>query len=521
MNNSIKKTDRFVSVLGLTVVASALLLSGCASLAPEALKPAEIATTVEADKSALTQGIEPLSGPLSLEEAIARAIKYNADRRFKAMEEAVAYGNFEVGTFDMLPKVVASAGYRERDKDLITRSKDSVTGAPSLANPFISSSRDATTTDLGFSWSLLDFGQSYYAARQNADRVLIAAERRRKALHTLIQDVRTAYWRVVAAQQLSTALRVSIAEAEGALKDARKAEDEKIRSPLEPLRYQRQLLENLRLLETIEQELSTARIELASLTVLPLAREIKVVAPTSQVNTQWLNLPLEQMEEHALQRNPDLREGMYNARIARQETRRALLRIFPGLSFNYGYKSSDDSYLINQNWTEAGAQISFNLLGLLSAPAQMRLADAGVALADQKRMATQMAILTQLHIARLQYASAAHQFERADAIARVDSRIASHIANQEQAEKQSKLERVSQQTASILSQLRRYQALSNAQAAASRLQSTLGLEPAAIVVAADAAPLAELTATVAAALKGWDEGKLPTPAPTDADGTAE
>jgi outer membrane protein TolC len=47
-------------------------------------------------------------------------------------------------------------------------------------------------------------------------------------------------------------------------------------------------------------------------------------------------------------RNPDLREGMYNARIAQQETRRALLKLFPGLSFNYGFKHSNDDFLIHQ-----------------------------------------------------------------------------------------------------------------------------------------------------------------------------
>jgi len=198
---------------------------------------------------------------------------------------------------------------------------------------------------------------------------------------------------------------------------------------------------------------------------------------------------------------------MYNARIAQQETRRALLRLFPGISFNYALKNSNDSFLINQSWNEAGAQISFNLLGLLAAPAQMRLADAGVALADQKRISTQMAVLTQLHIARLQYANASRQFERADAIADVDTRIAEHIVNQEKAEKQTKLERVSQQTASILSVLRRYQALSNAQAAASRLQATLGLEP--LIEGSDRMPLKDLSAAVAQSLQSWEAGKLP------------
>lgn len=409
---------------------SALLLSGCVALQPQALKPSEIAATVHADRAALAEGVEPLNGPLTLDEAIARAIKHNAESRYQAMEEAVAYGTFEVGRFDMLPQLLASAGYRDRDEDLITRSTDSVTGQPSLANPYISSERQALTTGLGFSWSLLDFGQSYFAARQNADRALIAGERRRKALHTLIQNVRTAYWRAVAAQRLAEPLRVGIANARAALADARQAEQEGLRSPLEPLLYQRQLLGNLRLLDAVQQDLSTARIQLASLTGLPPGQALRVAESDATLNAQLLDLPVEQLEEYALQQNPDLHEGIYGTRIARDETRRVLLRLFPDLSFGYSTHYSSDDYLINRHWNEASVQLSYNLLGLLSLPARKRFAEAGVALADQKRMATQMAVLTQLHVARLQYAGAAYQFQWADAIAQVDTRIATHTTHQ-------------------------------------------------------------------------------------------
>ena len=496
-------TSRWVLV---PVVGATMLLGACASLKPEALTPAEIAQTVQADRAEARRDVEPLNGELSLEEAIARAIKYNADRRLRAMEEAVATGVLEVSNYDMLPQVVASAGYRQRDKNLLTLSQDLSTGE-TIGGQTISSSRSATTADLGFSWSLLDFGQSYYAARQNADRVLVAGERRRKALHTLVQDVRTAFWRTACAQTLGSELRQAIAEAEDAVKDAQRAEKDGLRSPLEPLRYQLQLMENLRLLESIEQELSTARIELASLANLPLSQDFRVVEPEAGINTAWLDVPTEKMEEHALMQNADLREGMYNARIARAETRRVLLKLFPGVSFNYSHRHSSDRYLINQTWNETGAQLSLDLLGLLSTPARMRLTEAGVALADQKRMATQMAVLTQLHIARLQYGNAARQFERADGIAAVNSRITEHVVNQANAAKLSRQERVAQQTSGILSLLRRYQALANAQAAASRLQATLGLEPRFDTAAH--VPLAVLSSSVGDSLKSWSTGQLP------------
>lgn len=491
--------------LGLLASCAVLLLSGCATTRVEPLSAAELVTVSAADRARAQQDVEPIGKTLTLPEAIARAVKYNLVRRTRQMEEALAQGQLDAGKYDMLPKLVASAGYRDRNKDLISRSTDSVTGEPSLAHPFISSDRSATTTSLSFTWSLLDFGQSYYASRQNADRVLIAAEHRRKALHNLVQDVETAFWRAASAQKLRSQVRTTVAAAKDALAEARAASKEGVRNPLDALRYQRQVLENLRLLESIEQELSTARIELASLINAPLGGEITVAEPAENVADRWQGVSVEKMEEMVIANNAELRESFYNARVARLETRRAMLKLFPGLSFNYGANGSDDSYLIHQHWTEAGAQISFNLLGALSAPAQMRLADAGVAVADQRRMMTQMIVLTQMHLARLQYHNALEQFERADSIWQVDRDIAAQVANRAEAQTQSKLELVANQAAAILSQLRRYQALAQFEAAASRLQATLGLEPA--LADASRTPLPELTRSIETTLRQWQAGQ--------------
>ncbi len=81
------------------------------------------------------------------------------------------------------------------------------------------------------------------------------------------------------------------------------------------------------------------------------------------------------------------------------------------------------------------------------------------------------------------------------------------VSARAKAESQSQQEKVAQQTATILSTLRRYQALSNAQAAASRLQATLGLEPA--LTAAQTMPLAEVVKAVDQSLKTWEAAELP------------
>ena len=459
----------------LALAASALVLTGCATITPEPLNSQSLRTA--SDQQALRKDVEPIAAPLTLEEALARGLKYNMDRRVRMMEESLAMGQLDVAKFDMLPRLVANAGYSWRNNDRVSRGFDSVTRGPSNNNS-VSSDREHQTTSLDFSWSLLDLGMGYYGSRQAADRMLVAGERRRKAMHLLMQDVRTAYWRAASAQLLREDVKKTIALAESALADSRTAEFERVRNPIDALRYQRQLLENLRLLESIEQELSSAQVELASLINAPMGQPIPLaLSQVSNVGAQALAVPLARMEEAALVNNPDLRENHYNARIAREEVRRTLVRLFPNLSFNYGLKYDSDSYLVNRNWQEAGLNLSFNLFNLLTGPTQVKLAEAGVALADQRRVATHLAVLTQVHLARLNLANARGQFDRADAIYTTDNKIAEVSRNRLQAQAQSKLDAVSNETAAILSLLRRYQALAQVHAAENRLMATLGLEP--------------------------------------------
>lgn len=444
-----------------------------------------------------------------MDEAIARTLKYNLERRTRLMEEALAINQFDATSWDMLPRVMTNAGYTWRNKELITNSEDSVTGRPSLANPYISSERSHAAYDLGLTWNMLDFGLSYITAKQAADRVNIAVERRRKAMHTLIQDVRTAFWRTASAQKLRNDVKMTVNLAEGALADARKAEAERLRSPVDALRYQRQLLENLRLLESIEQELSSGRIELASLINAPLDQEFEVQEPADQADGSLLDTPVERMEELAITQNADIREQFYNSRIAVEETRRTLLRLFPNLSFNYDLRYDTDRFLINNRWNDAGLHLSYNLMNLLSASSQKKLAEAGVKLADQRRIAAQMSVLTQVHLARLQYQIAYRQYLRADAIWQADAKISEHVRNRQAAEAQSMLEQVANSTTAILSLLRRYQSLSQLQGAGSKLQATMGLEPA--LGSVTDLSLQDLTREVGQSLRNWNQG-LQTPA---------
>lgn len=479
---------------------AALSLSACTTISPQQLSEQALLEQGQADRQNAQAAVEPISGLLTIEQAVARALKYNLERRTRLMEEALALRQLQVSHYDMLPKLLAQSGYSWRDNDKISQSRNNETGELSPSQ-FVSQERTHTLSSLGASWNLLDFGVGYYNTRQQADRLLIAGEKRRKAMHVLMQDVRSAFWRAASAQKLRSEVRASIVLAEQALADSRTAEAERLRNPIDALRYQRQVLENLRLLEAIDQELSSAELELAALINAPLGQPLRLAEPDFQASRQALEVPAERMEEVAMAANADVREQHYNARIAREETRKALVRLFPNLSFNYSLNYDTDSYLVNSDWNEAGVQLSFNLFNLFTGPAQLKLAEAGVALADQRRVAVQMATLAQTHLARLQLANALTQFERADAIWDTDQRINSHMQNRQISQMQSQLDIVANQTTAILSLLRRYQALAQVQSAEARLQATLGVEPQ--IGSVDELSLEQLTRDIIDSQRSW------------------
>lgn len=492
----------------LATSAAAILMVGCASLNPEALSQQEIQAKSQSDLQKRIAEVAPISGAITLEEAIARALKYNLDHRAKSLEMALASGQLEAGKFDMLPRLLANAGYFSRDSDLVRRSQD--VNGNTYDNRYVSSERNHATQDLTLSWSMLDFGASYYSAKQNADRLLIATERRRKSMHTLIQNVRTTYWRALAAQTLSQRVSVAITEAEAALKDSRGMQAAKVRSPGESLRFQRTLLDNLRQLEALQRELGTAKVELASLIGAAPGSVLILTEPTD-AEPQALGMSLQAMEAQALMQNADLREAHYNVRIAANDTRKAILKLMPGISFDYGTRRDDDRFLVDQHWQEASMRVSLNLFNLLSAPSQKRAAEAAESVMQARRMALQMAVFTQVHLSWHQYDDAVRQYQRAHAIADVDNQLAQIAGGQEQSQMAGRLDRISADVISILSSARRYQSMARVQEALSRVQSTLGMEPE--VGSLDELDLPTLQKTMDQSLKNWNMQMQVKPAP--------
>ncbi|NVK01384.1 MAG: TolC family protein [Oceanospirillaceae bacterium] len=485
--------------LRLTMIAASIALAGC-SVSPQQLSMQEMRDINSADRAASVELAEPVVGVLTIEEAIARALKYNLDQRVKMLEQSLKSGELEAGKYDMLPKLLANAGYDWRDSFSHRYTAPFATpgAVDKTGMPDVSVDPEHGTWDLQLSWNILDFGASYYTAKQNADKLLIANEKRRRAMHTLVQNVRKAYWRAVAAESLSTRVADTIKDAERALAQSEQLASERVSSPDESLRYQRNLLENLRLMESVQRELASARIELSQLMGMLPGTKFELVEPKAELAT--INASVEEMEARALIQNADLREQFFNARIAVEDTRKAILKLLPGISFDYGTYYDTDRYLVNDNWRAAGVSVSYNLFNLLSANSRMEAADKNEALANARRMALQMSVLTQVHLSIHNYNDAMRQFQRADQIFNVDKQLEEIVRGRFAGNMASEQTKISANVTTILSELRRYQAMSKFQEATGQLQASMGMEPA--IGSIDEITLGDLTEQVGAWMQG-------------------
>ncbi|WP_236783998.1 TolC family protein [Azospirillum humicireducens] len=491
------------SVVPATVLAASLLAAGCA-VKPEPLTAEENLARVRKDLGVVLAPQEPLTKAVSMDEAMARAIKYNLDERVKLMEVAVATDQLELSRYDMLPRVVAAAGYVGRNNDAGSESLNLATGRRT-GESTTATDKHRRTGDLAFTWNVLDFGVSYLRARQNANLVLIADERRRRVVQGIMQDVRTAYWRAVAAERLLKRLAPVEKRVEGARRDARTLEALRVQAPLQALNYTRSLVETLRQLQSLRRELVAAKSQLGALMGLPPGEPFEIELPPAGVMKAppKLDVAVEALETYALLNRPELLEESYNQRISADETWRSLLKLLPGIDVNSALRYDSNSFLLNQRWADYGARISWNLINLISAPATKSYAEAQEELVAFRRQALSMAVLSQVHVAVLQFQELKQEFALTAEQADLDTRIRSQYTNVGEAGQVGELGVIQSEVTALLSDLRRDLVLADLHNAYARVMVSAGVDPLPETMAADDLPT--LTQAVAKGLSSWQE----------------
>ncbi|WP_072322221.1 TolC family protein [Luteibacter sp. UNCMF366Tsu5.1] len=455
-------------------LAIAVFLTGCGAVKPKPLTHDEIATRVKNDQQAMYKGQEAVTAPLTLSDVMARSLKYNLDYRLKLMETALSRGLLDVSELDMLPKLMTDAGYRWRSNDSGGTSIGIQDRVVSL-RPSTSEERVHYLADATLSWDVLDFGLSYYRAKQQADDVNTTDERRRKVLQNIVQDVRDAYWRALGAQRLLGETQALADNIQAALEKTRQAERAGVLPPVEGLEYQRALLDAMTLVNEKRQEMEFAKRELAALMSLPPGTDF-TLADATETNLSQVPGNLDQLEQMALEQRPELREEDYKTRIDAIETKKQIAALFPNLNLFGGVGYDSNKYLYNENWAQGGVSMSMNLFRLAGIPAIKRTNKARMEVDDARRMALSMAILTQVRVSVERYKLAVYDHQLAQESAQVDQRLASVARAGSSNQLTSELETLRTQARSMVSRFQEASSYAAAQSAYGRVLNSVGID---------------------------------------------
>ena len=442
----------FLRGLLVMVLLASVFLSAC-SLQPEAYSEGQMLTLAETDQRVIMEGVPPLSrdGKLGLEEAIMRALMFDLDQRLALSENIVAERERVLAAVSMLPDITATGNFYDRSNYSASSSMSYKSRQQSL-EPSYSSNPDRQWGNLEFSWSILDCGLSYFRAKQQADRVLITLERRRRAMNTIVKDVIVTYYRAAAAQQYLGGITTLIGEAEKALQFYRRIEKEHAEPLPLVLEKQRSLINVIAGLKRIESNLKQSKVQLAALCNLPLHEACTLTSkpmPLPDMRQQIADLEL-----LGLYRRPELREEHYQERIDVAGVKQEILKMFPAIRILGSFNLDANPYLVNAQWWEAGLNASVSLLKLAAVgPAGKKSAEARQELSQMRRLALSMATLVQINLSRNQYAIALEELHTADSLRDVEERLLKQVREEAAAGSEGRLALVLQEAQTVSSKL--------------------------------------------------------------------
>ncbi len=476
----------------------AFLIASCGSTQLGTISGEQIMKDVRSGLGNEIKLQEPIVSALTLEESIARALKYNLKQRLGALNEALNQNQYRVAQAAMLPSVVASMDYKNRSKYDISDSKNVEDGSVTDGTT-ISRSRSSLSSGLTASWNILDFGLSYVRAKQAGDRVLIAAERRRKVTHELVNEVQSSYWRAYAAQELEDRVKKTQIRVSDSKRNLEAVLAGKLDKPIDVLRDLREILSLELQLKNISRELVENKTRLASLMgMLPNARYS--LAP-SDTQLAKIVVDYKQLENYALQNRTELREDEYNIRISRNEVTAAMLGMLPGINLSVGLNGTNDNLVKNQSWVNSSLSIGWNLMNLVTGPRQADLAKVQLDVAKARKLVVGSAVLMSVRLSWLDYWESLKSYRAVAELQDVEDQLIEKIRAQAKSKNISPVDEIRADISNLVNVLRHSFAFADVKNAQNRLLLSIAYDPSSEIN--EDADLQEVTADVKAVMGDW------------------
>jgi hypothetical protein len=463
------------------------LVSACSSTAPKKATYTEWDRAIRVDTDLHNMfGASPtkINEPIDMYMAMSLAIKSNYTLRVVEYEKALKRAR--LSSKDMMPEVVAQAGYTNSSSTLLETDliEDQKLKSNQIAN-------ERVNTELKLAWNILDLGSSYYQANSKNTELYVQHEKSRKVIHNLLQAVRVAYWKALNAQRLIPVVDTMIESITLQVDELNSVERENkiagIKTPTDKLIKKRNYILAANELKEVKLTLESSEVELASLMGLHPATEYKLVGiQYGNFSLPEVRTDLSKLEWLALMNRPEIRQKEVSDDI------KNIKKSFKKYA-NVSYE--DNPKLYNKVWSKKAKKIGMELFEDRRNPNNQTYS-------DLQRQRMSMVILSQLYVAWGRYLSAYEDYQIKEELANVSEDIAHNVANKFKYSDAT----LAESAKSIIYEVQASLAYANLQEALGNLYVTIGL---------DALPnyminekLSKIAISLRETMEKWSEGSF-------------
>jgi len=399
----------------LCVLCSLLVLAGCH---PKTYTEPELAIQREQNARSDLKTIMPPTSinfeqPLSLEDVIHIGLRNNLELRIAQLNKDIQNKETLTNRLKMLPGLNAGATYEYRDrlrKSDVYNWKDEV----DQKDYTVSELKDSFKADLTLTWNVLDTVLAYVNAGASSMQEQAMDKRMRRQAQLLGLDIYKAYWQAAAVEDALDYVHA----VEKRLKVVKSKIDESVAARdidrMDATEASLRLKELELTIRQLQANLSSARLELSRLMGLNQNVQYTLARPPIKPIVAALphtkDLDIDLLEEYGLTHRPDLFETDINVMIRKQEAKNAFLRLFPGIRFFAGTHYDMNRLLLENTWNTVGAGLGMDLLSIPATYAALQGHEKAVDMAEANRLMMTVGVITQIHIALLEYAIKVDRF---------------------------------------------------------------------------------------------------------------
>lgn len=422
-----------------------------------------------------------LSHPLTLNEMIGIALSRNLDLFVQAEQIAIEEDQATRVRWQLLPNL--DYGFQDQRRSQNTASFSRfLNPALNIGPPLyqIGSPQHQQSWNLALAWNALDFGVTYFRARQQQEKAFQQEFEYERIQNNLILRIVGSYWRAVfakrAIQRMNELLPEMLDQTE---KLNRELENKVYLSKAQGLSklvyfYQREIQvrgyndrnDSSDPTQGYEKEYESSLLDLATAMQLPPGIDFDVALPEGELGVDTDLPDLSSLFDLALQYRPELFQRDLDVKITQDDVTIAMIQQFPTLRLFNIHNYDNNPFLLHRNWYLAGVSVAWNLLDFPSNVMGHVVATDSREKAIRNRLQLSQGVLAQVSLAHIQFTQNKEQFEIARKVYLANKAVMELADSESKVGKKSKLEALQSKIDTAL-------ALNNVQKIYAELQSNL------------------------------------------------